>query len=155
MTWLVGITDLMDVSLSKASGDDGGQGSLACCSPWGGKESDTTERLNNSNRCYWGILSQQQSERMRKRPDSGLCSGSLGVLARGPFSGATSSAGGGPQVLCPRLCCRLLLPPRPPKVRFREDLWRGFPCRRPVWEEGAWKLEIRAAGALGCVRLCP
>jgi len=23
-----------------------GQGSLACCSPWGGKESDTTERLN-------------------------------------------------------------------------------------------------------------
>ena len=25
-------------------GDD--QGSLACCSPWGHKESDTTERLN-------------------------------------------------------------------------------------------------------------
>ena len=24
-----------------------GQGSLACCSPWGRKESDTTERLNN------------------------------------------------------------------------------------------------------------
>ena len=23
-----------------------GQGSLACCSPWGRKESDTTERLN-------------------------------------------------------------------------------------------------------------
>ena len=23
-----------------------GQGSLACCSPWGQKESDTTERLN-------------------------------------------------------------------------------------------------------------
>ena len=28
-------------------GDSEGQGSLACCSPWGGKESDTTERLNN------------------------------------------------------------------------------------------------------------
>ena len=26
-----------------------GQGSLACCSPWGHKESDTTERLNNNN----------------------------------------------------------------------------------------------------------
>ena len=24
----------------------GGQGSLVCCSPWGHKESDTTERLN-------------------------------------------------------------------------------------------------------------
>ena len=24
-----------------------GQGSLACCSPWGHKELDTTERLNN------------------------------------------------------------------------------------------------------------
>ena len=28
--------------------DGEGQGSLACCSPWGSKESDTTERLNNS-----------------------------------------------------------------------------------------------------------
>ena len=28
-------------------GDDEGQGSLAWCSPWGHKESDTTEHLNN------------------------------------------------------------------------------------------------------------
>ena len=28
-------------------GDGEGQGSLASCSPWGHKESDTTERLNN------------------------------------------------------------------------------------------------------------
>ena len=27
----------------QALGDDEGQGSLACCSPWGHKESDTTE----------------------------------------------------------------------------------------------------------------
>ena len=27
--------------------DDEGQGSLVCCSPWGRKESDMTERLNN------------------------------------------------------------------------------------------------------------
>ena len=26
-----------------------GQGSLACCSPWGRKESDATEQLNNSS----------------------------------------------------------------------------------------------------------
>ena len=30
----------------QASGIGDGQGSLACCSPWGCKESDTTERLN-------------------------------------------------------------------------------------------------------------
>ena len=30
-------------------GDNEGQGSLACCSPWGRKESDMTERLNNNN----------------------------------------------------------------------------------------------------------
>ena len=30
-------------------GDGEGQGSLACCSPRGHKESDTTERLNNSS----------------------------------------------------------------------------------------------------------
>ena len=28
---------------------DEGQGGLACCSPWGGKESYTTERLTNNN----------------------------------------------------------------------------------------------------------
>ena len=30
-------------------GDGEGQGSLVCCSPWGCKESDTTERLNSNN----------------------------------------------------------------------------------------------------------
>ena len=29
-----------------------GQGSLACCSPWGRKESDTTEQLNSNNSEY-------------------------------------------------------------------------------------------------------
>ena len=30
-------------------GDSEGQGSLVCCSPWGHKKSDTTERLNNND----------------------------------------------------------------------------------------------------------
>ena len=33
---------------------DGGQGSLVCCSPWGCKELDMTERLKNNNvYCLW------------------------------------------------------------------------------------------------------
>ena len=30
-------------------GDGDGQGGLACCSPWGHKESDITAQLNNSH----------------------------------------------------------------------------------------------------------
>ena len=30
-------------------GDGDGQGRLACCSPWGHKESDTTEQLNQTD----------------------------------------------------------------------------------------------------------
>ena len=30
-------------------GDGEGQGNLACCSPWGRKELDTTEQLNNNS----------------------------------------------------------------------------------------------------------
>ena len=33
---------------AEGQGDGEGQGSLVCCSPWGHKESDTTERLNNA-----------------------------------------------------------------------------------------------------------
>ena len=32
----------------QTSGDCEGQGGLACCSPWGHKESDTTGRLNTT-----------------------------------------------------------------------------------------------------------
>ena len=46
MRWLDGITDSMDISLRTAPEVNDGQGSLACCSPWGHKELDTTERLN-------------------------------------------------------------------------------------------------------------
>ena len=41
MRWLDGITDSMDMSLSKL-GDSEGQGSLECCSPWGHEELDMT-----------------------------------------------------------------------------------------------------------------
>ena len=45
MRWLDGITDSMD-EFEQAPGVGDGQGSLACCSPWGRKQLDTTEQLN-------------------------------------------------------------------------------------------------------------
>ena len=46
--WLDRITDSMEMGLSKLQ-ENREQGTLACCSPWGHKELDTTEQLNNSN----------------------------------------------------------------------------------------------------------
>ena len=34
----------------QAPGVGDGQGGLACCCPWGRRESDTTEQLNNNNK---------------------------------------------------------------------------------------------------------
>ena len=46
MRWLDGFTDSMDMGLGGLLGVGYGQGSLVCCSPWGRKELDMTERLN-------------------------------------------------------------------------------------------------------------
>ena len=45
MSWLDGI-QLDGHDFQQAPGVGDGQGSLACCSPWGHKESDTTKQLN-------------------------------------------------------------------------------------------------------------
>ena len=44
MRWLDGITDGHEFEQALGVGD--GQGSLACCSPWGHKDLDMTEQLN-------------------------------------------------------------------------------------------------------------
>ena len=46
MRWLDGITDSMNMSLSKFRELVDGQGSLVCYSPWGHKESDMPKWLN-------------------------------------------------------------------------------------------------------------
>ena len=48
MRWLDGITSSMDMSSSKLWVGDG-QGGLACCSPWGHRELDTTDRLTQQH----------------------------------------------------------------------------------------------------------
>ena len=48
MRWLDGIIDSMGMSLSRLQKTVKRQGSLACYNPWGHKESDTTEWLNNN-----------------------------------------------------------------------------------------------------------
>ena len=41
---------LNEHEFEQALGVGDGQGSLVCCGPWGHKELDTTEQLNNSNK---------------------------------------------------------------------------------------------------------
>ena len=50
--WLDGITDSRDIKLEQTLGFSDGQGSLVYCSPWGHKESDTTEQLNWTEKIY-------------------------------------------------------------------------------------------------------
>ena len=54
----------------QAPGDSEGQGSLACCSPWGHKKSDTTELLNSNNSqatCYVGDTLNSRTQRLNTR----------------------------------------------------------------------------------------
>ena len=46
MRWLDGITDSMHMGLGGLRELVMDKGGLTCCSPWGRKESDTTERLD-------------------------------------------------------------------------------------------------------------
>ena len=59
MRWLDGITDSVDTSLSKLQKMV--KHSLACCGPWGGKESDTSERLNNRTKAMKSVCTEYKT----------------------------------------------------------------------------------------------
>ena len=46
-------------------GDSEGQRSLACCSPWGHKETDTTEQLNNNKKI--GVATVEKSRELSQK----------------------------------------------------------------------------------------
>ena len=69
MNWLDGIT-IDGYELEQAPGDSKGQGSLACCNPWGHKDSDTTKRLNNNKLAWMDSHSMQISNPCIKVKDS-------------------------------------------------------------------------------------
>ena len=77
----------------QTQGDGEGQGSLACCSPWGHKESDTTQRLNSNNHLL--VSHSPSSKQWTKSVLPPLCS----LSAAGAFSPAIISYLG----LCNRL----------------------------------------------------
>ena len=52
--------------VEQAPGVGDGQGSLAFCSPWGHKESDTTERLNLIELIHVTMLVENNSDRRRE-----------------------------------------------------------------------------------------
>ena len=52
MRWLEGTTDSMEFESALGVGD--GQGGLVNCSPWGRKESDMTEQLDNNKQITIG-----------------------------------------------------------------------------------------------------
>ena len=55
--WMASLDGLDGHEFEQTRGVGDGQGSLACCSPWGHKESDITEQLNwtESNQKSWGF----------------------------------------------------------------------------------------------------
>ena len=53
-------------------GDGDGQGSLVCCSPWGHKELDMTERLNNNDKGFKTSQGASQGAPVVKGPETHL-----------------------------------------------------------------------------------
>ena len=132
MRWLDDITQwththshwLNGHEFEQTPGDREGQGSLVCCSPWGCKEPDMTERLNNNNK----IASCKAITNWETSWLPGVCSPYCNCREKSTFL----------FWLCLTACRILLLVPRPgidPEGEVRSStLWsaRGVPRVRPT-----------------------
>ena len=63
MRWLDRITD-NGHEFEQALGDGEGQASLACCSPWGGKELDMTDSTGMSLSNLWEMVKDREAWRV-------------------------------------------------------------------------------------------
>ena len=77
MRWLGGITDVMDMSLSRLQ-ELVMDGSLVCCNPWGRKELDTTEWMNWTE-LNWEVGITENKGSTRKSRTVGKSSDSLNL----------------------------------------------------------------------------
>ena len=76
----------------QAPGDSEGQRSLVCCSPWGHKEVDVTERLNDNNKGgrvgrHWHCSHISCLSTPRARPGPRSCLAAGRVTRTGQFAG--------------------------------------------------------------------
>ena len=76
-------------------GDSEGQRSLACCSPWGHKESDTTEQPNNNNHTPGSRPSPGSSLRLGKEQRVVVWSQNQVCLCLSLYTVKTTSSGEG------------------------------------------------------------
>ena len=88
MRWLDGITNSMDMSLSKL-GESEGQQSLVLCSPWGHKRSDMIERTTViSTVLYWHKRVDKPMKQNRGVRDRPWCLRELNTGANGHHKSA-------------------------------------------------------------------
>ena len=64
LRWLDSIINLVGYEFEQTLGGSEGQGSLACCSPWGHNESDTTEWTAAAATAKWDIISSVNSSKV-------------------------------------------------------------------------------------------
>ena len=118
--------------LGQTPGDGEGQGSLACCSPRGHKESDLTHRLNKNNSVLMNRQLTAQHPRAAAIPCSCLWSKGMGGAVSWPQRGSDGRE-------CWSLSCWTSC--------WRPPVFSRVPCQSV--ERSQWQLELLRAQDTG------